>query len=324
MISPKALFSVALLGATASVSADSGFIVMGDSGTGQVSQYRVAASMAQTCSQVSCDFVLGLGDNIYEYGPKSVTDVQFKTKFEDPYKDFDIPFFMVQGNHDNSLIVPGDGGFNQRGFREVEYTQHSPRWRMPSRYYSFEADQQNALFIAVDSNPQNAYLPPLFSPYWWPNGKYVKQQTSWIQNVLSDSSAQWKFAFAHHPYMTNGHHGNDVLLQGNKPYRQFVQKALCDDVDFFFAGHEHALELLSAQQDDDGKCGTTFQAISGAAAKNNGKREKSPEFQTIWDSYDQQWGYFHGLISGDQFTLTAYTVNEAGDTTQAFQKVFNK
>ena len=67
MISPKALFSVALLGATASVSADSGFIVMGDSGTGQVSQYRVAASMAQTCSQVSCDFVLGLGDNIYEY-----------------------------------------------------------------------------------------------------------------------------------------------------------------------------------------------------------------------------------------------------------------
>ena len=39
MISPKALFSVALLGATASVSADSGFIVMGDSGTGQVSQY---------------------------------------------------------------------------------------------------------------------------------------------------------------------------------------------------------------------------------------------------------------------------------------------
>ena len=84
------------------------------------------------------------------------------------------------------------------------------------------------------------------------------------------------------------------------------------------------MELLSAQQDDDGKCGTTFQAISGAAAKNNGKREKSPEFQTIWDSYDQQWGYFHGLISGDQFTLTAYTVNEAGDTTQAFQKVFNK
>lgn len=312
--------SVGLLSLASVASAETGFIIMGDSGTGKEPQYKVAASMLETCQQNQCDFVLGLGDNIYEYGPWSKTDSQFKTKFEDPYKDFDIPFFMVQGNHDNSLIIPGDGGFNQRGFHEVRYTEFSARWRMPNRYYAFDADAQNALFIGFDSNPQNAYLPALFSPYWWPNGKYVKEQKAWIQQTLAGSEATWKFAFGHHPYMTNGHHGKDPLLQGRKPYQSFIQDSFCNQVDFIFSGHEHALEILDANQDE---CGNTLQVVSGAAAKNTGKRS-SDEYNTLWDSYDKLWGYMHAVINASQFTLTAYVVNEAGETTQAFQRVFNK
>ena len=54
-----------------------------------------------------CNFAVLLGDNIYEYGPDGPTDPQFEQKFEAPYKDFDIPFFLVQGNPDNSWVLPG-------------------------------------------------------------------------------------------------------------------------------------------------------------------------------------------------------------------------
>ncbi len=191
---------------------------------------------------------------------------------------------------------------------------------MPSRFYSFETPDQSSLFIAFDSNPPNAYLPPIFSPYWWPNGRYVREQKAWIQQTVAESNNVWKFAFGHHPYMTNGHHGKDPLIQGKKPYRTFVQDALCGQVDFIFTGHEHAQEVLDVHED---LCSNTIQVVSGAAAKNSGKKTNHV-YQEVWDSYDGKWGYMHGLVSGSQFTLTAYVVDEAGDTTEAFQKTYSK
>jgi len=108
--------------------AESGFIILGDSGTGKDPQYKVAASIKQTCELNQCDFALGLGDNIYEVGPWSTTDSQFDKKFETPFKDLNFPFFMVLGNHDNTLFVPGDGGLNLRGYIEVKYSDRSKKW----------------------------------------------------------------------------------------------------------------------------------------------------------------------------------------------------
>jgi len=51
--------------------ADTGFILLGDSGTGKDPQFKVAESIKQTCAVNQCDFALGLGDNIYEVGPWS-------------------------------------------------------------------------------------------------------------------------------------------------------------------------------------------------------------------------------------------------------------
>lgn len=310
----------AMGGMATSAQAATGFIIMGDSGTGKVEQYRVANAMVQTCQDKRCDFVLGLGDNIYEYGPNSAVDAQFDAKFEKPFADLAIPFFMVQGNHDNSLLIPGDGGFNQKGFHEVEYTQHSSKWRMPARYYSFEAQNDSALFIAFDSNPPNAYFPPLFNPYWWPNGTYVKAEKAWLDQTVAGSDSVWKFAFAHHPYMSNGHHMKDPLLQGHRPYNDLVKSSLCGKIDFILSGHEHALEVLAAQDDE---CGQTVQLVSGAAAKNSGARGQN-KYVADWDSFEKKWGYMHGYIDGNTFTLTSYVVDENGGITQAFVKTFSK
>jgi len=320
-IKGRLAFAASLLISWSSVLvADTGFILLGDSGTGKDPQYKVAESIKQTCAMNQCDFALGLGDNIYEVGPWSTKDSQFNTKFETPYKDLDFPFFMVLGNHDNSLLIPGDGGLNLRGYLEVKYTKLSEKWKMPKRYYSFETPTNEALFIGYDSNPPSAFLPAIFNPYFWPNGWYMRSQKSWIKKEIAGNDSPWKFAFAHHPYITNGHHEADTLIQGRKPYNEFVEDTLCDKVDFIFAGHEHALEVLEPVD----SCGKTVHVVSGAAAKNTGRYRDDPTHDVIWDNYDRKWGYFHGQVTDTTFTLTAYVVDEAGDTVEAFQKVFTK
>lgn len=150
-------------------------------------------------------------------------------------------------------------------------------------------------------------------------GRYMREQKAWIEETLNESDATWRFAFAHHPMYTNGHHGKDPLLQGHKPYRNFVRDSMCGEVDFLLAGHEHALEILAPQAD----CGNTIMVVSGAAAKNNGKRT-NVKYASEWESYDKQWGYMHGLIQGSQFTLSAYVVDEEGTATLAYQTVYQK
>ncbi|MEK7755630.1 MAG: hypothetical protein AAB385_00250, partial [Planctomycetota bacterium] len=61
------------------------FMVVGDMGTGRPDQYKVAAAMAQRAKSDHVDFILTVGDNIYEDGVSSVDDPQWKTKFEDVY-----------------------------------------------------------------------------------------------------------------------------------------------------------------------------------------------------------------------------------------------
>ena len=45
-------------------------IVLGDTGTGNEDQLKVADGMAKVCDQSGCDFVLLLGDNFYPNGVK--------------------------------------------------------------------------------------------------------------------------------------------------------------------------------------------------------------------------------------------------------------
>lgn len=103
------------------------FIAIGDSGTGKDGQYKVADAMQAVCEQRGCEFAIGLGDNIYESGVDGVNDIQFDTKFEDPYKNIDFPFYMALGNHDNTWIIGGDGADNDKGEIQVEYHYRTDR-----------------------------------------------------------------------------------------------------------------------------------------------------------------------------------------------------
>ena len=74
------------------------FILIGDTGTGSKEQYKVAESIKNYCARKNCKAVFILGDVIYDKGVASSSDKQFKTKFEDTYKELRLPYYIVLGN----------------------------------------------------------------------------------------------------------------------------------------------------------------------------------------------------------------------------------
>jgi hypothetical protein len=77
------------------------FAVIGDMGTGDTAQFETAKQMVASHATFPYEFVIMLGDNIYD-------SQDFVQKFERPYKpllDLKIPFYAALGNHDNQNEV---------------------------------------------------------------------------------------------------------------------------------------------------------------------------------------------------------------------------
>ena len=152
------------------------FAVIGDSGTGDRSQYEVAQQMARYHEQFPFDFVIMLGDNLY--GGNSPTN--FERKFERPYQallDAGVQFYASLGNHDNP---------NERFYK--------PFHMGGDRYYNFV--KRNVGFFALDSN----YMDP--------------QQLNWLEQRLHSADSAWKLCFFHRPLYSDGKfHGPDLDLR---------------------------------------------------------------------------------------------------------------
>ncbi|WP_040797834.1 metallophosphoesterase [Nocardia higoensis] len=267
-------------------------LVTGDAGTGTRTQWAVADAARAFHAREPFDLALGLGDNIYETGPTTDNDIQFKSKFEEPNSGLDFPWLMTLGNHDNSAIFPGDGGWLLRGDLEVGYHAHSPRWWMPSRYYSVRVPEPEPLveFFVLDLNPLAAYIPPLLSPYWSVDGEYMNEQRAWLDRALAESPARWKIVCTHHPYLSNGSHGNagryegiDVEPLNGVHVRRFFEDHVLGLCQFVLSGHDHCLQVLEPTTASKG----TRQIVSGAGSKTGGSwapdaRDDTPAlFQTF-------------------------------------------
>lgn len=324
------------------------FLVVGDAGSGTDAQMAVGAAMADVCEEKGratgdeslsradairqgCQFVLGLGDNIYEEGTTSAKDPQFFDKFERAYLGFphDLPFFMVSGNHDNSGFFGGDGAGNERGENQVYYTyadidetgknasnpRKTPRWQMPSRYFSFTAGGTQAKpllqFFALDSNQIAGGFPDASPEYSY--STYGLRQLNWLNNGIAENKARMTFAFAHHPYLSNGEHGDagnyDDLFFGQtgtstssplapslqaallpvlagQRYKDFLEEAVCDKVDVYLSGHDHDLQWLTSTP----SCGKTEFIVSGAGGKSRSAGDESRNLARL-QRYEQ-YGFF--------------------------------
>lgn len=303
------------------------FVAIGDMGTGDQYQQWVADAIEQVCEENTCDFAIGLGDNIYEAGVTGVNDEQFFTKFERPYRHLDFPFYMALGNHDNSYTALGAGINNIRGEIQVEYTWNpnrpSNKWNMPARYYDFSMpDNETPLidFFAMDSNPIGGGL-DASQAYW--RAPYTKAHQEWLTNKLATSSAPWRIAFAHHPYISNGKHGNagwydGIWLLGNE-YKLFLESTICDKVDLLVTGHDHDLQWLEAKP----ACGKTEFVISGAGGKTRSLKDthKNSAFFQEGDVL----GFVIFTVSETSLTGDVYRVSiEDGTVDLAFSRSLSK
>jgi tartrate-resistant acid phosphatase type 5 len=188
------------------------FVAFGDMGTGSRSQYEVAKAVQQKCQKSGCDFVLTLGDNIYNNGVSSVSDSQFQSKFEKPYAALPYRFYMVLGNHDYRGNVEA----------QVAYTQKSKKWYLPKRYYDFQAGP--VTFLALDTNQPNA------------------EQTGYFQKRMQSVQTPWTIAFGHHPRYTNSFYHNS-----QSPALRSMLDNLCGHAQVYLSGHEHDKQHLKSR-----------------------------------------------------------------------------
>ncbi|WP_455204355.1 metallophosphoesterase [Kaarinaea lacus] len=266
------------------------FITVGDVGTGSDEQYRVAKAMENKCNADGCDFVLLLGDNIYDNGVDSISDAQFQSKFELPYKNINVPFYVALGNHDYG----GNGaGFEyQKSLFQIDYSGVSGKWRMPGHYFNFI--EGNISFIALDTNGQMYEI----------DDNQRDEVSAWINNSNSD----WNIVFGHHPYKSNGNHGNAGKYEGisgipvlsGDGVKSFAEDIWCGKVDLYISGHDHSRQWL------DVHCNGTELVISGAGAKTTDLPGNNPRlFQA------NTTGYLYVFVDGN--VLTAQFINSDGE-----------
>lgn len=172
-------------------------------------QSVVARSMTQVCSQMKCDFAIGLGDNIYPSGVTSVDDPSFYFKFELPYQDLEIPMFMTLGNHDYA------------GNIEAQINYHSARWSMPARFFQIQHLPSWLNIFAIDTNREDSV------------------QAQQLHKVMC-SAQGWKIMYGHHPLFSNCGHGDNPGVIGT--FLPIIQEC---GIQVYFSGHDHNFESLT-------------------------------------------------------------------------------
>jgi len=214
------------------------FAIIGDSGRGSKEQNEVAAQMAAYHQRFDFEFVLMVGDNIYE-GPANEED--YRLKFEEPYKallDAGVKFYAALGNHDDT---------NQIYYKPFNMDGH--------RYYTFVPPvdpltrwDTRVRFFALDST-------------------YVdRNQVQWLAKETGESRAEWKVAFLHHPIYTSGRYA--LAARG---IRLGLESTLVTGgVDIVFSGHEHIYERAEMQK------GILYFITGGAGSLREGDAARSP------------------------------------------------
>lgn len=275
------------------------FVALGDTGTGSNDQTKVGNTISSICKTRGCDFVQLLGDNIYESGASSPDDPLFQERFEVPYAAVDLDFFAVLGNHDYG--GNGAGTDFAKGKNEVEYTKKSKKWKMPSAYYHHV--KGNVELFALDTNMQ------MFGQ----DGDQKKDMSAW----LKASTATWKIAVGHHPYKSNGPHGNAgsydgltyVPVANGKGVKSFLEDVVCGNVDLYLSGHDHSRQWLNES------CKGTELAVSGAGAKATELGGSNPAlFQSL------ELGFLYIVVEDKKLTAEFIDENGAVEFTHVIKK----
>ena len=225
------------------------FAVIGDPGTGKADQLAVAEQMEIYHQKFRWEFILSLGDNVYERGnPKD-----FERKFRAVYKnltDRGARFHSTLGNHD----LRTDGGKAQLADPYFGYVGGQDE-------YVFEAGpvidgKKLVRFICLNSCALTDALKNKSS-------SELTSRLSRLDKWLAESGRyHWNILFQHHPLYSYVR-GVLFLARGHGPeieLRNVLEPKIAGRIDAVFAGHEHFYQKIRPQKG-------VHHVISGAAGK---------------------------------------------------------
>ncbi len=197
--------------------------VVGDAGTADLHQRKIADAMAVERVRAPFASVLVLGDNVYENGEPE----KFDAAIRDPYAalfDGGVRFFPVMGNHD----VRAGGGERQRAY------WGAPRW--------YKKTLGDADVFAIDTtillprHQEEAYdavMPEI--------ERLAREQLAWLDAELAKSTAKNIVVYGHHPLYVSTNDREKVeesaLLRGI--LEPILKKR---GVKLYLAGHKHQYE----------------------------------------------------------------------------------
>jgi tartrate-resistant acid phosphatase type 5 len=279
------------------------FVAFGDTGKGCSNsadpQCAVADAIKNKCATDGCDFAVLLGDNIYPSGAASPDDPIFQKVFEEPYKDLNFPFYVALGNHDYGH--DGAGTDFAKAQNEVDYTQKSQKWKLPSKHYRQVFGNGALELFVADTNMA------MF-------GQEAAQRAT-LKSWIASSTAIWKIAVGHHPYKSNGRHGNagqydcydvpgigcvSVPPSNGETVKSFLEDVVCGKTDFYLCGHDHNRQWLSDT------CNGTELVVSGGGSSTTELEGKNPTHVQKDTS-----GFFY--ISIDGKTLKGEFIDATGN-----------
>jgi 3',5'-cyclic AMP phosphodiesterase CpdA len=247
------------------------FAVIGDSGQWSNVQRETAAQLAAQRAKLPFELVLMLGDNNYGDG----SPASYRVRFEEPYKpllDAGVTFYAARGNHDAGT--------------QWDY----PLFNMGGqRYYTFQR--------------KAGLLPPLAGDrvqfFALDSVHLDDDQLSWFDRQLSESKAEWKIVFFHHPIYSSGRYALSSAAR-----RSTLEHALIEhEVDVVFAGHEHVYERMAPQS------GVMYFVVGASGAVRTGDLRPS-SYQT--KGYDGDLSFMLVEIAGDAIYFRA--LNRVGET----------
>jgi len=217
------------------------FGAIGDSGSGDAAQLAVARQMEAFNRSHHWEFVLMLGDNVYDDGNPRF----FDRKFKNPYRNLmaaGVKFHATLGNHDR--ISPA----GRKGMAEVQDDAFGFVGRQDE--YEFTAGPKVggktlARFICLNSS---AWMEELW------NYKLIEPRLIRLRNWLQISNEyQWNIVFFHNAIYSFavtatlerlvGRHGHG----SEEDLRRILEPELKGKVDVVLSGHEHFYQKIRPQ-----------------------------------------------------------------------------
>lgn len=205
-----ALAALAMVFTAPARAADAGIVFLGDSGSGDHSQIKVAAEIRDFCAgSATCDGAILLGDNFYPDGVSGPDDPQWKSAFLEPYGGSGLRFHPALGNHD--VVLSGDAQVGWQAPAEAGVV-----WDMPARRYTFVTGP--ITLIALDTTQPD------------------RAQRRWLRQAIRAAETPWVVVYGHHPLWSGGAHGDTEALRS---YKRVLKRA-----DLYLSGHDHDAQII--------------------------------------------------------------------------------